>query len=98
MNASQAWQAALGQLQVEMPKGTYDTWVRDSELVAYEDGAFVIGANNAYARDWLEGRLKSTIIRLLTGMMNRTIEVRFVVWQSTQCGLHPRCVNSRVRS
>jgi len=84
MNASQAWQAALGQLQVEMPKGTYDTWVRDSELVAYEDGAFVIGANNAYARDWLEGRLKSTIIRLLTGMMNRTIEVRFVVWQSTQ--------------
>jgi len=84
MNASQAWQAALGQLQVEMPKGTYDTWVRDSELVAYEDGAFVIGANNAYARDWLEGRLKSTIIRLLTGMMNRTIEVRFVVWQPTQ--------------
>ncbi|HLE73183.1 MAG TPA: chromosomal replication initiator protein DnaA, partial [Anaerolineales bacterium] len=70
--------------QVEMPKGTYDTWVRDAELVAYEDGAFVIGANNAYARDWLEGRLKSTITRLLTGMMNRTVEVRFVVWQSSQ--------------
>lgn len=84
MNANQAWQAALGQLQVEMPKGTYDTWVRDAELVAYEDGAFVIGANNAYARDWLEGRLKSTITRLLTGMMNRTVEVRFVVWQPTQ--------------
>ncbi|MEX2143687.1 MAG: chromosomal replication initiator protein DnaA [Anaerolineales bacterium] len=84
MNASQAWQSALGQLQVEMPKGTYDTWVRDAELVAYEDGAFVIGANNAYARDWLEGRLKSTITRLLTGMMNRTVEVRFVVWQPTQ--------------
>ncbi|HKY79615.1 MAG TPA: chromosomal replication initiator protein DnaA [Anaerolineales bacterium] len=84
MNASQAWQAALGQLQVEMPKGTYDTWVREAELVAYEDGAFVIGANNAYARDWLEGRLKSTIARLLTGMMNRTVEVRFVVWQATQ--------------
>ena len=84
MNASQAWQSALGQLQVEMPKGTYDTWVRDAELVAYEDGAFVVGANNAYARDWLEGRLKSTITRLLTGMMNRTVEVRFVVWQPTQ--------------
>jgi chromosomal replication initiator protein len=84
MNASQAWQSALGQLQVEMPKGTYDTWVRDSELVAYEDGAFIIGTNNAYARDWLEGRLRSTITRLLTGMMNRTVEVRFVVWQPAQ--------------
>lgn len=82
MNANQAWQAALGQLQVEMPKGTFDTWVRDAELVAYEDGSFVIGVNNAYARDWLESRLKSTATRMLTGMMNRTIEVRFVVWQS----------------
>ena len=83
MNASQAWQAALGQLQVEMPKGTYDTWVRDAEMVAYEDGSFVIGVNNAYARDWLESRLKSTATRLLTGMMNRTIEVRFIIWQPT---------------
>lgn len=83
MNASQAWQAALGQLQVEMPRGTYDTWVRDAEMVAYEDGSFVIGVNNAYARDWLDSRLKSTATRLLTGMMNRTIEVRFVVWQPT---------------
>ena len=84
MNASQAWQAAQGQLQVEMPKATFDTWVRDADLLAYEDGSFVIGVNNAYARDWLESRLKSTTTRLLTGMMNRTVEVRFVVWQATQ--------------
>ncbi|MBX3048077.1 MAG: chromosomal replication initiator protein DnaA [Anaerolineales bacterium] len=83
MNASQAWQAALGQLQVDMPKGTFDTWVRDAELVAYEDGSFVIGVNNAYARDWLESRLKSVVTRLLTGMMNRSVEVRFVVWQAS---------------
>lgn len=81
MTPSQAWQAALGQLQVEMPKATYDTWVKDAEFVAYEDGSFVIGVNNAYARDWLDSRLKSTATRMLTGMMNRTVEVRFVVWQ-----------------
>ena len=84
MNASQAWQAALGQLQMEMPKGAYDTWVRDAEMVAYEDGSFVIGVNNAYARDWLESRLKSTATRMLTGMMNRSVEVRFVIWQPSQ--------------
>lgn len=84
MNANQAWEAVLGQLQVEMPKGTYDTWVREAELVAYEDGSFVIGVNNAYARDWLESRLKSTVTRLLTGMMNRTVETRFIVWQPAQ--------------
>ena len=82
MKAEQAWQAALGQLQMELPKTTFDTWVRDTELVAYEDGNFIIGVQNPYARDWLEGRLVSTATRLLTGLMNRTVEVRFTVWQN----------------
>lgn len=83
MNAHQAWQAALGQLQMEMPKAAFDTWVRNAELVSYEDGDFIIGVQNAYARDWLQSRLLSTVNRLLTGIMNRTVEVRFVVWQNS---------------
>ncbi len=82
MRPEQAWQAVIGQLQMEMPKAAFNTWVRDADLVAYEDGSFIIGVHNAYARDWLESRLTSTVKRLLTGMMNRSVEVRFVVWQN----------------
>ena len=81
MKAEQAWQAALGQLQMEMPKAAFDTWVRDAEFLSYEDGSFIVGVQNAYARDWLQNRLSSTATRLLTGIMNRTVEVRFVIWQ-----------------
>ena len=84
VKAAQAWQAALGQLQIEMPKAAFDTWVRDAELVSYEDGTFIIGVQNAYARDWLESRLSSTVTRLMTGVMNRTVEVRFTVWQQVE--------------
>jgi chromosomal replication initiator protein len=83
MKAEQAWQAALGQLQMDLPKASFDTWVRGAELITYEDGAFVIGVQNAYARDWLDSRLSSTITRLLTGIMNRSVSVRFVVWQNS---------------
>ncbi|MBI4731887.1 MAG: chromosomal replication initiator protein DnaA [Chloroflexi bacterium] len=79
MDAVQAWQSALGQLQMEMPKASFDTWVRDTSLVAYEDGQFTIGVHNAYARDWLENRLSSTATRLLMGIMNRDVDIRFVV-------------------
>jgi len=82
MKPEQAWQAALGQLQMEMSKAAFDTWVRSAEFISYEDGTFIIGVSNAYARDWLESRLLSIVTRLLTGMMNRTVEVRFVVWQN----------------
>jgi chromosomal replication initiator protein len=84
MHAEQAWQAATGQLQMEMPKASFDTWVRDTTLLAYEDGAFVIGVSNAYARDWLENRLSSTVTRLLAGVMGRTVSVRFVVSQGVK--------------
>jgi len=83
MKAQKAWQAALGQLQMEMPKAAFDTWVRNAEFISYEDGSFIIGVPNAYARDWLHNRLLSTVTRLLTGIMNRTVEVRFIVWQNT---------------
>jgi chromosomal replication initiator protein len=81
MIAERAWQAVLGQLQVDIPKATFDTWVRDTALIAYEDGSFIVGVQNAYARDWLDSRLKKTITNILTGIMNRTVEVRFAVWQ-----------------
>jgi len=87
MDAEQAWQSALGQLQMEMPKASFDTWVRDTQLVSYENGLFVIGVRNAYGRDWLESRLSSSVTRLLMGIMNRSVDVRFVVHGGIQTGL-----------
>ena len=81
MKAEQAWQAAVGQLQMEMPKAAFETWVRSTEFLSYEDGSFTVGVQNAYARDWLQSRLASTVTRILTGIMNRTVEVHFAIWQ-----------------
>jgi chromosomal replication initiator protein len=82
MKAEQAWQAALGQLQLDMPRASFDTWVRNAEIVSYEDNVFIIGVPNAYARDWLESRLTSKLKRLLCGIMNKTVSLRFIVWQA----------------
>lgn len=84
MNAKQAWQAALGQLQMEMSKASFDTWVKNAELIQYDeaDGIFKIGVQNAYACDWLESRLKSTMSNKLTGMMARPVNLEFKVWTS----------------
>ncbi len=80
MNAQQAWQATLGQLQMDMPKAAFDTWVRCAELVNHAENNFTIGVQNAYARDWLDNRLSSTITRLLSGYMDNPQAVKFVVW------------------
>jgi chromosomal replication initiator protein len=79
MNAEQAWQSVLGQLQMEMPRASFDTWVRDTRPISYQDGTLTVGVRNAYARDWLESRLASTVSRLLVGIMRGSVNVDFVV-------------------
>ncbi len=73
------WQAALGELQLQMTKATFDTWVRNTRLVSCQDDVFVIGAQNEFARDWLENRLLTTVERTLVGIVGHPVEVRFVV-------------------
>jgi chromosomal replication initiator protein len=79
MNAEQAWKSVLGQLQMEMPRASFDTWVRDTRPVSYDKGVLTVGVQNAYARDWLESRLASTVSRLLIGVLNSNVSVDFVV-------------------
>ena len=80
MDAQQAWQATMGQLQMEMSKAAFDTWVRSAEMVSHQEDRFTVGVPNAYARDWLESRLSTTVNRLLTGILGRPQAVNFIVW------------------
>jgi chromosomal replication initiator protein len=88
MNAEQAWHSVLAQLQMEMPRASFDTWVRDTHPLAYENGIITVGVRNAYARDWLESRLASTVSRLLIGILNSNVSVNFVVTQADENDSH----------
>ncbi len=76
-----AWQAALDNLELDMSRATFSTWVKPTHLVEFSDDTFVIGCSNAHNRDWLEIRLTSTLQRFLTGVLNKEVKVRFVVWK-----------------
>jgi chromosomal replication initiator protein len=84
------WRMVLSELALQMPSSTYDTWVRDTVVIGYEDGEFIIGMPNAYARDWLENRLRHTIKRSLSSIMRRAVQIQFRV--------RPRPVQDHVRA
>lgn len=80
MNAELAWKATLGELELQMTKATFNTWLKEARLLAYDDDEFVIGVPNDYAKDWLENRLRETIVRTLSTVSAKDVSVRFVVW------------------
>jgi hypothetical protein len=70
MNAQEAWQAAKNQLENQMPRTTFNTWVRDVTLLEHTDAGFRLGVKNADARDWLDSRLTTMLTNLLRGFLN----------------------------
>jgi len=77
------WQQVLDELELQMTRSTFDTWLRNTRLLELRDGSeesvWIIQVVNQYARDWLENRLFSTIQRTLVRLSNRPADVQFVV-------------------
>jgi chromosomal replication initiator protein len=64
-SAQKQWQATLGELQLQMTRATFDTWLRGSQVVAFEEDTFTVYVRHAYAVDWLHNRLLPVITRTL---------------------------------
>jgi chromosomal replication initiator protein len=77
-NLKELWRAALGELQLAMPKANYDTWFKETYVVSEEDDVFLIGVPNAFAREWLENKYRTHVRTSLTRLVGRTVDVRFI--------------------
>jgi chromosomal replication initiator protein len=77
-NLKELWRAALGELQLAMPKANYDTWFKETYVVSEEDDVFCIGVPNAFAREWLDNKYRAQVRTSLQRLVGRTVDVRFI--------------------
>ena len=69
------WDWILTNLQQEMSRAWFETWVKPVVPLALADGVFTLGCHNQYAIDWLNSRLKATIERQLSGIFGQPVEL-----------------------
>jgi chromosomal replication initiator protein len=81
VNAEEAWNAAYNQLELQLDRANFDTWLRGAAFLGFEDDVFIIGVRNSYARDYLQSRLYRNVRRILCDVMARPVDVRFEVHQ-----------------
>ncbi len=77
--AVQLWQTTLKQLRLQMTKQTFESWLKQTEVLNYQNGEFEIVAQNEFAKDWLENRLTRLIETTLTNIVGSPTTVRFVL-------------------
>ncbi len=79
MNPQDAWNAAFSQLEIQLDRASFETWLRGAVFLGVEDGVFVIGARNNYARDMLAHRLYRNVRRVLSDCYGQPVELRFEI-------------------
>lgn len=79
MRPEEAWQSVLGEIEISMGRSSYLTWLKSAKLLTYEDGQFVIGVANGYAKEWIEQRKLTDIKKMLAERMSRGVDVRLTV-------------------
>jgi chromosomal replication initiator protein len=89
MDAKQVWRAALGELQVSLSPANYETWLKDTALVAVEDDRFRVAVPNGFAKDWLENRYRPLIAQTLARVVGYSVNVEFEVREVAAAGPGP---------
>ncbi len=83
-SVKEIWERVLGELQLQVSKANYTTWLKNSCGISLQENIFVIGAPNAFVAEWLTKRLYSLIKKTLTQIIGRDIDVQFIVHNKEQ--------------
>ncbi len=86
-SAQEIWEAALGELQLQVSKPNYKTWLGKTVGLSLQDDRFTVGVPNTFVSEYLDKNQRSLIEKTLIGITGRNINVLFYVDGWHQNGL-----------
>jgi hypothetical protein len=75
------WQAALKELQRQLPAATFNSWLAGTEAVSAASTPLrlTVQARSPYAQEWLAHRLHADISRTVAGIAGYGVTVKYTV-------------------
>ncbi|MEX0684094.1 MAG: chromosomal replication initiator protein DnaA [Dehalococcoidia bacterium] len=77
--AQRVWDTALGQLQIHVTRPNYDTWLKDTRGLRYEDGMFIVGVPTEFVKEWLGTRMRGIVSQTVGGILGTPTEISFEI-------------------
>ncbi len=79
-SAQEIWEAALGELQIQVSKPNYRTWLEKTVGLVYQDNRFLVGVPNIFVAEYLDRNQRSLIEKTLINLTSAPdIRVNFQV-------------------
>ena len=75
-DARSLWAAVLADLQLQLPRPTFETWLKPTAGVAFQGDRFIVVAPTAFAAEWLERRIFHTLQSALERAAGRGLQLQ----------------------
>ncbi len=79
MDLNQLWQLTLGEMEVQLSRANFATWLKNSQLVDQKDGIFYISLPNNFAKEWVENKYDKNILGILRNFDTSARKLEFIV-------------------
>jgi hypothetical protein len=79
MKEAELWQAILGELQGQMTRDTFNTWVKPTQFAAFDNGTLTVRVENDFVKEWLSTRLRDKIEGTATSVIGKPTTIEFII-------------------
>src|SRR3989344_235355 len=79
MELEQLWQNALGEIELQVSKPNFMTWLKNSRLLDKQDGVVLVSLPNNFAKEWVENKYQKIILNALRNLDENTKKIQFTV-------------------
>jgi chromosomal replication initiator protein len=75
--AQEIWDTALGELQLQVSKANFRTWLEKTKGLSYQDNHLILGVPNTFVAEYLDKNLRPLIEKTLIGITENAVRVSF---------------------
>src|SRR3989344_6739102 len=91
MDLEQLWKLTLGEIEAQLSRANFATWLKGSRLVDRRDGALFVALPNNFAKEWVENKYQKTLLGIVRNFDSSTKKLEFLVDGQT---LRPALANA----
>jgi chromosomal replication initiator protein len=79
MELEQIWKSTLNEMELQLSRTNFVTWLKNSKLIKEKDGIFYIAVPNNFAKEWIEGKYQKNIISILRKLNSSAKKIELIV-------------------
>jgi len=79
MDLDQLWQSTLGEMEIQLSRANFATWLKQSRLINKKDGTFYVALPNNFAKEWVESKYQKNILGILRRHDDTVKKIEFII-------------------